>query len=723
MKNHVELLAPAGSYEAFAAAINAGADAIYVGGNKFNAREYANNFDKDELVSAIESAHLRGVKVYLTLNTLFKNKEISEVSDFLEPYYEAGLDAVLVQDIGVLKHIRERFPLLPIHSSTQMSISDVYGAKLLKSMGVSRIVTARELSLKEIERIRKEADIEVETFVHGALCYSYSGRCLMSSMLGGRSGNRGRCAGTCRLPFNKDGKEFYPLSMKDLCTIEILPELIDAGIDSLKIEGRMKSGEYVAGVVSLYRKYLDKILNGEEYRVDKSDIEALLDLGNRTGFTDGYYKIHNGREMITFDSPSHVNAGEKVLKERYGHLACGKINKIKVSGEASFKANNEIRLTLHASLNDKEYLASASGPITQPAEKAPVSEESIKEKICVSGDNDLEISSVDIDLDDGLFVNVKAIKELRREALKDLKDNMLASYKREEVKGESRLPEHGTGKAEPGSGLTYSVYLNSQEQLDAALSFDGINRIYAESIKYEINDLKAFERDVVKDVKAVHDNNGEFFFVMPQVFRCADENRYKDMIRIIKDAGADGFMVSSYDSLAFLLDNDAEGRDIVTDTDIYALNDIAKETLKSLGIVHDTVPYELNKKEISHRDNRGSEITIYGRIPLMYSANCLHKNTKGCDKNKTFEKMTDRKGKTFIVRNDCNTCTNILYNADILDLTGDIPDLKSFGIEGFRLRFTEESREETSGILDAFLSGQDLLLKDFTKGHYKRGVE
>ena len=268
---NIELLAPAGSMETFRAVINAGADAVYLGGGRFGARAYADNFTEEELLSAIDYAHIHGRKVYLTVNTLFKERELTEdLYSYLLPYYKQGLDAVIIQDMGAFQMVREAFPGLSIHTSTQMTVTNRYGAAMMKEMGADRVVTAREMSLTEIRDIRDHVDIEIESFVHGALCYCYSGQCLLSSMLGGRSGNRGRCAQPCRLSYEvfdekkhpvKTGKkerDIYILSPKDLCTVSMIPDLIENGVDSFKIEGRMKKAEYAAGVVSVYRKYIDR---------------------------------------------------------------------------------------------------------------------------------------------------------------------------------------------------------------------------------------------------------------------------------------------------------------------------------------------------------------------------------------------------------------------------------------------------------------------------------
>ena len=304
----IEILAPAGSYESFHAAIVAGADAVYAGGPKFGARAFAENFTEAQLLNAIDYAHLHQRKFYLTVNTLLKDYEIEQLPEYLEPLYQRGLDAVIVQDMGVLHVVRQYFPDMDIHASTQMTVTGVNGAQFLKENGAVRVVPAREISLEEVRNIKSATGMEMECFVHGALCYCYSGQCLLSSLIGGRSGNRGQCAQPCRLPYTVDGEKGYLLSLKDICTLDIIPDLIEAGIDSFKIEGRMKRPEYVAGVTSMYRKYVDLYLKNPQkpYLVDDKDKEMLMDLFNRGGFHTGYYKQKNGRNMITIHKPNHI---------------------------------------------------------------------------------------------------------------------------------------------------------------------------------------------------------------------------------------------------------------------------------------------------------------------------------------------------------------------------------------------------------------------------------
>ena len=318
-KKQIEILAPAGSYESFLAAIRSGADAVYAGGPRFGARAFADNFTQEKLLEAIDYAHLHGRKFYLTVNTLLKDSELETLYDYLAPLYQGGLDAVIIQDMGVLRYIREHFPGLSLHASTQMTLTNVEGALFLKEQGAERVVPARELSLDEVREIAGRTGMEIECFVHGALCYCYSGQCLLSSLIGGRSGNRGQCAQPCRLPYTVNGRKEYVLSLKDICTLELIPEMIEAGINSFKIEGRMKKPEYVALVTSMYRKYTDLYLEqGKKgFSVDEKDKEMLMDIYNRGGFSDGYYKQHNGRDMLSLKRPNHAGvAAVKILSQK-----------------------------------------------------------------------------------------------------------------------------------------------------------------------------------------------------------------------------------------------------------------------------------------------------------------------------------------------------------------------------------------------------------------------
>ena len=311
-----EILAPAGTFEALKAAVKAGADAVYVGADKFSARAFAGNFDKEELLRAIDYCHIFDTKIYLAVNTLFKENEIRLLADYIKPFYKEGVDAVIVQDMGAAALLAREFPDLALHASTQMSISSHYGAQFLKSLGFARIVPARELSLEEIRSLKNRVDIEIETFVHGAMCYCYSGKCLFSSFSGGRSGNRGRCAQPCRKRYEYGGKNEYIMSLKDMCCLELVPELIEAGIDSFKIEGRMKKPEYVAGTVRAYREAADAYFAGTwDPEKIAADTDNLRDIYNRGGFCEGYYFRHSGAFMIAKERPNHTGLKTGTVKK------------------------------------------------------------------------------------------------------------------------------------------------------------------------------------------------------------------------------------------------------------------------------------------------------------------------------------------------------------------------------------------------------------------------
>ena len=378
IKRRAELLAPGGSFEGMKAAVNAGADAVYMGGTRFGARAYAQNPDEQLLQEAIDYCHLHGRKLYMTVNTLFKEEELErDLYPYLKPYYERGLDAVLVQDLGAAAFLKEAFPGLALHASTQMSVQSVQGAQLALRMGFERVVPARELSLEEIQRIYEATGMEIECFIHGALCYSYSGQCLLSSLIGGRSGNRGRCAQPCRQAYeleNLSGRCLsrkdapYLLSLKDICTVDLLPKLIEAGVCSFKIEGRMKRPEYAAGVVNVYRNYLDRILEGRPSdQADTRDLTDLMDLYNRGGFSKGYYFVDHSPKMMSMERPNH--AGTPALKVLSGGTSplCLALEDLKEGdhievGEDSADKAREIRLREDHAAGSKLHLPAGSLP-------------------------------------------------------------------------------------------------------------------------------------------------------------------------------------------------------------------------------------------------------------------------------------------------------------------------------------------------------------------------
>lgn len=720
MKRDFELLAPAGSFEILKAVIEAGADAVYVGGSMFGARAYANNFSEEELLEAIDYVHLRGKKLFLTVNTLFKNNEINNtLYDYLLPYYEKGLDAVIVQDFGAIAFIKEYFPDLPIHTSTQMTITGVEGAKLLKNLGAERVVLARELSVAEMKQIKDEVGVELEAFIHGALCYSYSGQCLFSSMLGGRSGNRGRCAQPCRLAYSVLDekkkvykKDSYVLSLKDLCGIEYLQKLREAGVYSLKIEGRMKQASYAAGVVSFYRKYIDL-----EKNVSKEDMQHLYELGNRCGFTTEYFVKQNDKSMVTFEKPSYEKSNDALHQQ---------IEKLYVGVKSQIPANGTLLINkgqaLEFYVNSGDYNAYVSLGEAQEAKNKPLEVSDVRERMNKTGESAFYFENIEIHMDNDIFVPNGVLNQLRRDALNQLEEALLVSYCRNHTEGQDDSKLFADGYKNDNNGIEQSNKLiascETREQFDVLLKHDSITTIYIDVQMYERNTFAEF---LEKDVVRVQEAGKEVFLRLPVIFRANTAKFYQSMVSALKESNLNGFVVRNYEELQFINEYFPDA-DIVIDHNLYTYNDYAKKAFGEYHVIRDTIPLELNQKEIRRRNNCNSEMLLYGYYPLMTSAGCVHKNTLKCDKQPQITYLKDRYNVLFPVKNYCNDCYNVVYNSVPVLLFEEKNRLKEYGIANFRLDFAVESAKEVENVLSLFETGKGSNI-DYTNGHYKRGVE
>ena len=699
-----ELLAPAGNLEIFKGVIESGADAVYVGGSMFGARAYANNFTEEELLEAIDFAHLRGVKVYLTVNTLIKNSELSKLYDYLLVYYKRGLDAVIVQDIGVVKAIHEYFPSMEIHTSTQMTVTGADGVRFLSQFGVTRVVMAREVSLAEMKRIHEETGMELEAFVHGALCYSYSGQCLFSSILGGRSGNRGRCAQPCRLPYTVEGKkDEYILSLKDMCGIKALDKLHDAGVYSLKIEGRMKQLEYACGVVKYYRSYIDSMKP-----VSDADYDRIKALGNRCGFTDRYYFDHNGSDMVTYVKPNFVsNAAEPSPEKR----------KLSIEGELVLREGEPGSLTVKR--GDVTYKASIE-PVSA-ALKAPLDKKAAIDRINKTGDTDFEFSHIKAQIGENVFVPNGALNKLRRDAISGLCDKLLKKYYRNDARyvdmsGLTALPEHvvksDAAHDEAINDYTTICSCMTRAQLDTLIGYECFDVFY---LDFDMYDRKTLIQQFADDVKSLTKRNKKVYLMLPTIFRADSSDYFVTIAKELDKVSFEGFVVKNYEEL-YLTENLFTGRKVILDHNMYTFNDVSKSAFFEHGVSGDTVPLELNSKEIMHRNNIGSQMIVYGYYPLMTTANCVHKNTKGCDKKQKLIYLKDRYNKSFAVCNNCKECYNTIYNSLPTMLTKNISKLKEAGIRSFRYSFTIETPKQIKAVMDDKVA-------EYTNGHYKRGVE
>ena len=699
-----ELLAPAGSLEILKGVIESGADAVYVGGSMFGARAYANNFTEEELLEAIDFAHLRGVKVYLTVNTLIKNSEFSKLYDYLLPYYKRGLDAVIVQDIGVVKAIHEYFPSMEIHTSTQMTVTGADGVRFLSQFGVTRVVMAREVSLAEMKRIHEETGMELEAFVHGALCYSYSGQCLFSSILGGRSGNRGRCAQPCRLPYTVEGKkDEYILSLKDMCGIKALDKLHDAGVYSLKIEGRMKQLEYACGVVKYYRSYIDSMKP-----VTDADYDRIKALGNRCGFTDRYYFDHNGSDMVTYVKPNFVsNAAEPSPEKR----------KLSIEGELVLREGEPGSLTVKR--GDVTYKASIE-PVSA-ALKAPLDKKAAIDRINKTGDTDFEFSHIKAQIGENVFVPNGALNKLRRDAISGLCDKLLKKYYRNDARYTdmsrlTALPEHvvksDAAHDEAINDYTTICSCMTRSQLDTLIGYECFDVFY---LDFDMYDRKTLIQQFADDVKCLTKRNKKVYLMLPTIFRADSSDYFVSIAKELDKVSFEGFVVKNYEEL-YLTENLFTGKKVILDHNMYTFNDVSKSAFFEHGVSGDTVPLELNSREIMHRNNIGSQMIVYGYYPLMTTANCVHKNTKGCDKKQKLIYLKDRYNKSFAVCNNCKECYNTIYNSLPTMLTKNISKLKEAGIRSFRYSFTIETPKQIKAVMDDKVA-------EYTNGHYKRGVE
>ena len=804
MKDRVEILAPAGSMECLKAAIAAGADAVYTGGALFGARAYAHNLTEEELLEAIDYVHLHGRRLYLTVNTLIKDREMEkQMYDYLLPYYRQGLDAVIVQDIGLFRFIRKHFPDLPIHASTQMTLTGVDGAKFLEKEGAQRIVTSRELSMAEVKKIADETELEIESFVHGALCYCYSGQCLFSSFIGGRSGNRGQCAQPCRLLYRtpEAKRPQYLLSLKDICTLELIPEMIESGIYSFKIEGRMKKPEYAAAVAFQYRKYADLYLKyyeecpaGEDpaayamkkYRVCEEDRQMLLDLYNRGGFHTGYYHTQNGREMVSLNRPNHAgvpavkvlakkgrNVTAKALtdlypqdiielpmrkgREKADNYTCkdavrkGMNVQIPVFADTPFKRDEIWMRTRNSALIERLHEEFVNGKIkericgtfrlypqeaatltvkcrdaeiTVTGEKAqealsqPMSRERIEKQLRKTGNTEFEFSFLKVEIGEKVFLPMQSLNELRREALETLEKVICEKYRRS---GEVKDPEEDTielsMEEEVLSGWTASV--RTAEQMEVILEEEAIGRIYVDCTMFPC----IWEKDsYVEWITKVHATGKEIYLVMPYIFRERTRKQYEAAYNRIFGAGWDGILIANYESFAFLKEHGYTGR-IMTDYNLYEFNQESRKFWKEKGVFEFTAPVELTERELQDLRVKDGEVIVYGYLPMMISAGCIQKTTRGCLKKSGQTTITDRYRNPFVVKNECDYCYNILYNYVPLYLGDRMEEVYQIGPGRIRLMFTTERQQEVRQILSAYFEGKELPEGTYTRGHWKRGIK
>lgn len=851
LPKEIEILAPGGSMEGLKACIRAGADAIYTGGELFGARAYAKNLSTPELVEAIEYCHVHGKKLYLTVNTLLREDELEEkLADYLRPLVEAGLDAVLVQDMGVFAFIRRHFPMLPVHISTQMSVQSPEEALLLKELGAERIVPARELGLQEIREIYEATGMEIECFIHGALCYSYSGQCLMSSMIGGRSGNRGRCAQPCRQQYQLEGpgvgagKPLYWMSLKDICTLKLLPEIIQAGVCSLKIEGRMKRIEYAAGVTAIYRKYLDRYLRDPQgdYQVDPQDWQDLMDLFNRGGFSDGYYLRQKSPSMMATQRPNHAgtlaaevlkNKGKLQLKAKETLHAGdvleipGKQNReytlregirtgqcFTLEGIGSLKPGQEIRRTRNEELMKRIREATAReckekikgkcrmhlgepailsveyagrqvcvrGGEVLPARSRALSKEDVLQKLKKTGDTPFEFEELTLDLEEGGFLPVSVLNDLRRDALSQLEQQVIEATRREvpaeagakhglETSKTSERETEGDAKAQ----ITVSV--SRPEQIRCAGEQPEVIRVYLDALMYMqpekrdreqekpavkgrkdrgmANSAERMQKDRAQTGHAEREQSNpadrlladrdylaglgkEVYLMLPPIWRSSVRRQFAATFPRAILESFDGLLLRNlgqFSGMKRMLEGAERMPVLAADACLYTWNREAMEQYRELGAAMTTMPLELNNQQLSAVKSGATarELIVYGRSQLMQTANCVKRTAGKCNHKREILVLRDKTDHEFPVVSECGMCTNLVYNSlptDLSPMSGQVMKLQP---DSLRISLTIEDAKESAEVLRrvcrAFASGKagqqtkDAETGQTTRGHFRRGAE
>ena len=748
-KQEIEVLAPAGSFESLKAAVNAGADAVYMGGARFGARAYAESTGQDMLLPSLDYVHLHGRKLYLTVNTLLKETEMErELYDYLLPAYEAGVDALIIQDLGVWNFVRREFPKFRLHASTQMTITGVNGAQTAKRLGADRIVTARELSIAEIKKIHDAVNVEIETFVHGALCYCYSGQCLFSSMIGGRSGNRGRCAQPCRLPFAllENGKKKhlregdYLLNLKDLCGLDSLGELLDAGVCSLKIEGRMKSPRYTAGVTSVYRRYVDQYqqAGSKGLKADLSDREFLLELFDRGGFSDGYFHTHNGKSMVALPEKPTFRQIDEARMTALDKAYVEKEIKEKIKGTLIFSKDFPVKLSLSCNGIPIEQ----TGPVVLAAKNRPMTEADLEKQMRKLGGTPFDLEELKVITDGTGFLPVGALNELRRAAVEKLTEALLSPYRRKQEEtdqnenqshrealaetqetGSSQRKDRQNREAQSPRIPRLSVLCDTEEQVLAALSFRSVSRIYVSLEQIGWDRFQALS-------EACHRAGKEYVPALPKICRSDTEKLLMENREKWLTPETDGLLVRVIDEIPLIHAPEISRADwyCIADHSLYTFNQEARTVYRDLGFSSDTAPIELNERELKARGLSGSELIVYGRLPMMVSAQCLKKTGGQCRKQPGLTMLTDRKNKHFPVKNFCRFCYNVIYNSEPLWLADQMESLLELGPELLRLQLTTETRSEACAVIGAYetaLYGEqpEYQPSAWTRGHFRRGVE
>ena len=690
----IELLSPAGSRASLEAAVQAGADAVYMGFGAFNARRNAKNFTDEEFADAVAYCHLRGVRVFLTLNTLLTDRELPQAAEALRKASDMGVDAVLVQDWGALTLARAVAPDLPIHASTQMSLFTAGGARWAEGLGMERVVLARELSREDIARICQSCGAEIEVFVHGALCMCYSGQCTMSALIGQRSGNRGACAQPCRLPYGVNGpcRGQYPLSLKDANLSAYLQELEQMGVACLKLEGRMKRPEYVAVVTAVYRRLLD-----EGRGPTAEEARALYDAFSRSGFTDGYYRHRKGPAMFgtrpeSAPEPKELFAQARQLYENGEH------KRIPITLQADLRTDRPFTLTA----GDGIRTVTVTGAVPEAARTRELTARDVAERLQKTGGTVFRCETVDVTIDEGLMLSAAAINSARRDVLEALAKARTAVPRRRTLPT-PELPACETADA-PTPKLTCSIA--RAEQLTAALAEQ------AAVIYVPI--------ELLPEIGRYH-GKAALCAVLPRVWRDGDEAGFRKILETTPSLSA--VTVGNAGHMAVVEGLPLEKRG---DFGLNVFNSRAVAFWQGQGLDSVTLSFELRHQQVRQiRKYLPCEAIVYGRLPLMITENCMIGNAGGCRGDKRLcqgdNYLTDRTGARFPLLGQYG-CRCEVENSRVLFLA-DKPEWRQAGLAYARLRFTTETPAQCDAVLRQYLGENVDMPEDFTRGLFYRGVE
>lgn len=789
-KERVELLSPAGSIEAVKAAIANGCNAIYLGGKQFNARAFASNFDNQQLEEVCDYAHLRKVKIYVTVNTLYKDEEFPQLLSFINELSMMGVDGLIMQDLGAISLVRKYFPDLPVHASTQLTSNSLDDVLFYQNLGLKTVVMSRELSLKEIRNCCENSDVRIEVFVHGALCVGYSGQCLMSSLLGDRSGNRGKCAQVCRMNYslvkgNNVIDDGYLISTKDICTLKNLPQMIEAGVASFKIEGRMKSPQYVALVTSIYRHYIDLYYeNKEKYEVREEDIERLLQIFNREGFSSGYLNTHSGLNMMSKNSSK--DTGLKIgTVERYDYASRKVIINLekplfKADGIAinnsgtiinsNYNANQKISLyfdgkvkkgdivykTNDKNLNDEinrhltgqfyyqnlsadvilfkeknavmtvrdDYgnMIRVEGETVQPSLKQPLSREKITAQLSKTGDTVYRMKDVRIKGDEDIFMPLSQLNQLRVKATEKMDEAIISSFKRENREWMLEEKEHSFNKKKT------AVSVVSMKQFDTLDEYDFIDAVYFALNSELVNSIEEV-------IERSHQKNREIYVALPPVYRDYIKNIYKYTIDMLVKSNVDGFVVSTVGPYWYLKDC---GKKLIADFRCNIFNQNSVDFFRGLNFERLTMSVEMSCGSLRKCADEKCEQIVYGYLPMMITHQCPIGNYAGnkkegmyCQKRKNAEGYMLAAGnndRVFPIMSDCDICLCTVLNSRPLSVGDDYTAMTDNGCGYMRIQFTIENEKEVKLVMDGFSqliqSGHGSILKtiDSVSGHYFREV-